>query len=65
MNDGDMFIVSAVNVFPSDIEAVVRDIPEITGEYLVRVYLVRVYEEGCLFSYIVVIRDIITPIRKT
>lgn len=55
-----MFIVSAVNVFPSDIEAVVRDIPEITGEYLV-----RVYEEGCLFSYIVVIRDIITPIRKT
>lgn len=34
----DMFIVSAVNVFPSDIEAVVRDIPGITGEYLIRVY---------------------------
>lgn len=42
----DMFIVSAVNVFPSDIEAVVRDIPEITGEYLV-----RVYEEGYTCKY--------------
>lgn len=34
----DMFIVSAVNVFPSDIEAVVREISGITGEYLIRVY---------------------------
>ena len=29
----DMFIVSAVNVFPSDIEAVIRGIKGITGEY--------------------------------
>ena len=34
----DMFIVSAVNVFPSDIEAVIREIPGITGEYLTRVF---------------------------
>ncbi|MDR3074836.1 MAG: AMP-binding protein, partial [Candidatus Methanoplasma sp.] len=34
----DMFIVSAVNVFPSDIEAVVRGMKGITGEYTVRVY---------------------------
>lgn len=34
----DMFIVSAVNVFPSDIEAVVRELTGITGEYLIRVY---------------------------
>ncbi|MBP3749276.1 phenylacetate--CoA ligase [Ruminobacter sp.] len=34
----DMFIVSAVNVFPSDIEAVIRGIKGITGEYLVRIY---------------------------
>lgn len=34
----DMFIVSAVNVFPSDIEAVVREQKGITGEYLVRIY---------------------------
>ncbi len=34
----DMFIVSAVNVFPSDIEAVIRGIDGITGEYLVRIY---------------------------
>lgn len=33
-----MFIVSAVNVFPSDIEAVVRELPGITGEYLIRVF---------------------------
>ncbi|MDR0523183.1 MAG: phenylacetate--CoA ligase [Candidatus Methanoplasma sp.] len=33
----DMFIVSAVNVFPSDIEAVVRGQKGITGEYLIRV----------------------------
>ncbi|MDE7136918.1 MAG: AMP-binding protein, partial [Ruminococcus sp.] len=34
----DMFIVSAVNVFPSDIEAVIRDIKDITGEYLIRIF---------------------------
>lgn len=34
----DMFIVSAVNVFPSDIEAVIHDIDGITGEYLIRVF---------------------------
>lgn len=34
----DMFIISAVNVFPSDIEAVVRDIQGITGEYRIRVF---------------------------
>ncbi len=34
----DMFIVSAVNVFPSDIEAVVRNLKGITGEYLVRIF---------------------------
>ncbi|MDR0888818.1 MAG: phenylacetate--CoA ligase [Coriobacteriales bacterium] len=34
----DMFIVSAVNVFPSDIEQVVRGMEEVTGEYTVRIY---------------------------
>lgn len=34
----DMFIVSAVNVFPSDIEAVIHELDGITGEYLVRVF---------------------------
>ena len=34
----DMFIVSAVNVFPSDIEAVIRERSGITGEYLTRVF---------------------------
>ena len=34
----DMFIVSAVNVFPSDIEAVVREHKGITGEYLIRIF---------------------------
>lgn len=34
----DMFIISAVNVFPSDIEAVVRDIQGITGEYRIKVF---------------------------
>ena len=33
-----MFVVSAVNVFPSDIEAVVHGLKGITGEYLIRVY---------------------------
>ena len=33
-----MFIVSAVNVFPSDIEAVIREHSGITGEYLIRIF---------------------------
>ena len=33
----DMFIVSGVNVFPSDVEYVVRELEGITGEYLIRV----------------------------
>lgn len=34
----DMFIVSAVNVFPSDIEAVIRELDGVTGEYLIRIF---------------------------
>jgi phenylacetate-CoA ligase len=34
----DMFIVSGVNVFPSDIEFVVRGIEGLTGEYRITVY---------------------------
>lgn len=34
----DMFIVSGVNVFPSDIEFVVREVPNLTGEYRIVVY---------------------------
>jgi phenylacetate-CoA ligase len=34
----DMFIVSGVNVFPSDIEFIVRAIPGLTGEYRIRIY---------------------------
>ncbi len=34
----DMFIVSGVNVFPSDIEFVIRGLEGITGEYLIRVF---------------------------
>ena len=33
-----MFIVSGVNVFPSDVEFVIRGLDGITGEYLIRVY---------------------------
>ena len=33
-----MFIVSAVNVFPSDVEAGIRSISGITGEYLIRIF---------------------------
>lgn len=33
----DMIIVSGVNVFPSDIEYVVRNIPSLTGEYRITV----------------------------
>jgi phenylacetate-CoA ligase len=32
-----MFIVSAVNVYPSDIEFVVRGLEGVTGEYLIRI----------------------------
>lgn len=34
----DMLIITGVNVFPSDIEKVVRDSKELTGEYCVIVY---------------------------
>ncbi len=34
----DMFIVSAVNVFPSGIEAVIREQHGITGEFLIRIF---------------------------
>ena len=34
----EMFIVSAVNVFPTDIEYVVRGLDGLTGEYSIRVY---------------------------
>jgi phenylacetate-CoA ligase len=33
----DMFIVSGVNVFPSDIEAIVREFDELTGEYRISI----------------------------
>jgi phenylacetate-CoA ligase len=32
-----MFIVSGVNIFPSDVEFVIRGLDGITGEYLIRV----------------------------
>jgi phenylacetate-CoA ligase len=34
----EMFIVGAVNVFPTDVEYVVRAEPGLTGEYTIRVY---------------------------
>lgn len=34
----DMLIITGVNVFPSDIEKAVRDMPELTGEYRMVVY---------------------------
>lgn len=34
----DMFIVSGVNVFPSDVEYVIRKIDGITGEYRIRIF---------------------------
>lgn len=37
-SQGRMFIVGAVNVFPSDIEYVVRGLDGLTGEYSIRVY---------------------------
>jgi phenylacetate-CoA ligase len=44
----DMFIVSGVNIFPSDVEFVIRGLPGITGEYLI-----RVREKNFTASYIV------------
>lgn len=35
----DMFIVNGVNVFPSDVEVAVRELPEVTGEYRITLYL--------------------------
>lgn len=46
----DMFIVSGVNIFPSDVEVVIRATSGITGEYLV-----RVYEEGFTSHYAVTV----------
>ena len=34
----DMFIVSGVNIFPSDVETVLRDFEGITGEYRIHVF---------------------------
>ena len=34
----DMFIVSGVNVFPSDVEYVIRTIEHLTGEYRITVF---------------------------
>ena len=34
----DMFIVSGVNVFPSDVEFVIRSVEGISGEYLIHVF---------------------------
>ena len=34
----DMFIVSAVNVYPSDIEYVIRALPDISNEYTIRIF---------------------------
>ena len=42
----DMFIVSAVNVFPSDIEAVLHNLAGVTGEYRI-----RVFDEGYTSKY--------------
>jgi phenylacetate-CoA ligase len=34
----DMFIVNGVNVFPSDVEVIVRSLEEVTGEYRIHLY---------------------------
>jgi len=34
----DMFIVNGVNVFPSDVEVVVRGVEDVTGEYRITLY---------------------------
>lgn len=44
----DMFIIAGVNVFPSDIEFVVRNIKELTGEYRI-----TVLTENFMTKYIV------------
>jgi phenylacetate-CoA ligase len=35
----DMFIVNGVNMFPSDVEVAVRNVPELTGEYRITLNL--------------------------
>ncbi|HCQ89018.1 MULTISPECIES: phenylacetate--CoA ligase family protein [unclassified Clostridium] len=50
----DMFIVSGVNVFPSDIEFVLRKLKGITGEYVI-----RILEENFTVKYIVEIEKTI------
>ncbi len=42
----DMFIISGVNIFPSDVEHVIRNVPGLTGEYRI-----TVYEEGHLARF--------------
>jgi len=49
-----MFIVSGVNVFPSDIEFVLRRFKGITGEYVI-----RILEENFTVKYIVEIEKTI------
>lgn len=56
----DMFIVSAVNVFPSDIEAVVRGLKGITGEYMI-----RVYEKDLTCHYEVTVEKEFTNVTET
>ena len=49
----DMFIVSGVNVFPSDIEFVIRGLNGITGEYVI-----RISEENFTVRYVVEIEKL-------
>lgn len=49
----DMFIVSAVNVYPSDIEYVIRALPEISNEYTI-----RIFEESYTCKYEVNIENV-------
>jgi phenylacetate-CoA ligase len=49
----DMFIVSAVNVYPSDIEYVIRALPEISNEYTI-----RIYEENYTCKYEVSVENV-------
>lgn len=49
----DMFIIAGVNVFPSDIEYVVRNIKELTGEYRI-----TVLTENFMTKYIVEVEKV-------
>ena len=49
----DMFIVSGVNVFPSDIEFVIRGLKGLTGEYII-----RISEENFTVKYVVEIEKV-------